>query len=67
MYITGSTAATRSVTVREALFVTNPASLNEHRVIILKGDIIVSYHCILFHGSVQDYKIHMVMEIVIFA
>ena len=25
------------------------------------------YHLFLFHGSVQDYKIHMDMEIVIFA
>jgi len=27
---------------------------------------IISYHLFSFHGSVQDYKIHMDMEIVIF-
>jgi len=28
---------------------------------------IISYHLFSFHGSVQDYKIHMDMEIVKFA
>jgi len=29
--------------------------------------VIISYHLFLFHGSVQDYSIHMDMEVVILA
>jgi len=37
--------------------------------VILKGStsLTISYHLFLFHASIQDYKIHMDMEIVIFA
>jgi len=67
MYIIGGTTATRPVKFHEALFVTNPASSNEHWAITQKGVIIIPYHFISFRGSVQDYKIHIDMEIVIFA
>jgi hypothetical protein len=33
----------------------------------LEGSLHISYHLFSFHGSVQDYKFHMDMEIVEFA
>jgi hypothetical protein len=38
------------------IFFTNPSSVNRH--------IIIPYNLFLFCGSLQDYKIHMDMEIV---
>jgi len=33
----------------------------------LEGSLHISYHLFSFHGSIQDNKIHMVMEMVILA